>query len=268
MPDVTLRWVAALDADVDTDYRVDGDQGTVGTFITVATRNSTNRGDGSYEPFTTTLNGALAVADTTVVLTSGTDFDAGDFVVVDGETILLGTKSTNTFSGCTRGVGGSVPAAHDSGTAVYAAHESYTFTPTWNAERHVIRYRIVRVQGSDESIAAEFTAINPPAPPDSAYCTVYGVEVDSEGGPLADVDVSMVVNETDGYQHDTGEKTVKGSAQPATSGEDGFWSFACLRTKVTGGAVTYTITVGAGGDVNTWLVDVVPDADAAFVGNT
>ena len=67
----------------------------------------------------TTLNGAINDSVTTVILTEGDDFVEGDFIRVDDEVILLGTKSTDTFTGCTRAQHSTTAVAHSDLDPVY-----------------------------------------------------------------------------------------------------------------------------------------------------
>ena len=66
----------------------------------------------------TTLNGAINNSVTTVVLTDGTGFAASSYIRIDDEVILLGSKSTHTFSGCTRAQHSTTAAAHSDLDAV------------------------------------------------------------------------------------------------------------------------------------------------------
>lgn len=60
----------------------------------------------------TTLDGSINDSVTTVVLTDGANFAAGSYIRVDDEVILLGSKSTNTYTGCTRAQHSTIAAAH------------------------------------------------------------------------------------------------------------------------------------------------------------
>ena len=244
MADVTLRWPAATDADASTDYQIESDETTSGTFAELAASplNSTDRGDGSYVPYETTLNGALTASATDLTLTSGTNFSNGDYIIIDKEMILLAGKSTNDFSGCTRGVGGTIPQAHSDGAAVYAVHESHADTPTYASGRYVIRYRITRVQGSDTSVAAEATAVNPPLPPTNNLITLWGVVEDIQGNPTENTAVQLMINEADDYGQDTGEGILK-TTESAQTDADGFFCFYVRRDVAHVGGGVYTLTV-------------------------
>ena len=124
--DVTLRWVGAPAATANTDYKIEVNDLEAGIgddawSTLVAAQNSTS----PYVPVATTLNGALSDSATSITLTNGASFAEGDYVLVDGEMILRGVKATHTFSPCTRGIGGSLPTAHDTLAVVQKGHESY-----------------------------------------------------------------------------------------------------------------------------------------------
>lgn len=246
MADVTLRWPAATDADASTDYQIESDETTSGTFVELGASplDSTNRGDGSYAPFQTTLNGALTAAATTLIMTSATNFDDGDYIIIDKEMILLAGKSSNTFTGVTRGVGGTIPQAHDNGAAVYQVHESHADTPTYASERYVIRYRITRLQGSDTSVAAEATAVNPPLPPTNNLITLWGVVESVQGVPQENIAVQLTINEADDYGQDTGEGILKTTESTSTDA-DGFFFFYVRRDVAHVGGGVYTLTINS-----------------------
>lgn len=244
MANVTLRWPASTDADASTDYKIESDETTSGTFAELAASplDSTDRGDGSYVPYETTLNGAITAATTDLTLTDGTNFSNGDYIVIDKEIILLAGKSTNDFSGCTRGVGGTIPQAHLTGAAVYAVHESHADTPTYAADRYVIRYRVTRVQGSDTSVAAEATAVNPPLPPTNNLITLWGVLEDIQGNPKESTAAQLAISEADDYGQDTGEGILK-LAESAQTDADGFFFFYVRRDVAHVGGGVYTLTI-------------------------
>lgn len=246
MANVTLRWPAATDADVDTDYQIESDETTSGTFAELAASplDATNRGDGSYTPYQTTLSAALTAGATGLSLTDATDFDNGDYIMVDKEMILLAGKSGSAFSGVARGVGGTIPQAHDSGAAVYQVHEMHDDTPTYASERYVIRYRITRLQGSDTSVAAEATAVNPPLPPTNNLITLWGIVETIQGAPQANVAVQLTINEADDYGQDTGEGILK-TTESAQTDADGFFFFYVRRDVAHVGGGVYTLTINS-----------------------
>ena len=108
---------------------------------------------GKYTSTTTTLNGALDDATTTIVLTSGTNFTGVSTgvveptstntsgtptwgILVDTEIISYTGVSTHTLTGVTRGAFGSTAAAHDTGATVRLLHTPanwYHFNSTGTA---------------------------------------------------------------------------------------------------------------------------------------
>lgn len=264
MSTVTLRWVAAADADVDTDYRIEYNDADPDEWDVLATPNSTNRGDGSYAPYTTTLNGGISDSDTTIILTSGANFAEGDYVSIGkNEMVLLGPKATHTFSGCTRGVGGTLPVAHLSAATVEKAHESYVHSAyTFPAGRYVIRYRVIRVQGSDQGVAVELTAVNPPVQHASHLCCVYGLLEDANGNPVSGVQVRLDLDENDNFGPDSGD-VIYGVPVTSLTDDDGFWYHFVRKDIMRSGAGTYTLTIAPGSEgVLTWTIATVPDQDA------
>lgn len=253
---VTLRWVAATNATSGSTYKIYNDTGTAGTFVLLTTASATDRGDGSYTPYSTTLNqgGTLTATGTSLTLTSGTNFSQGDYVVIDREMIQLGTKSTNTFSGCTRGVGGTVPRTHTDGSTVYKAHETTADAATFGASRYVIRYRIAHVLSASESIPVEVTAVNPPDPPDTSFITLYGIREDENGGPKSGETATLTITATNPYGFDTGE-SLYSATKTTTVGSDGFFYFYVRRDSVVAGRSAVSLSVGS----TAWTVASLPD---------
>lgn len=256
--DITLRWAGATDADSDTDYVIKSDLTTSGTFVDVATQDATS----PYDPDSTTLNGALTDADTTIVLTDGTDFSGADYIVIDGELILLGTKSTHTFTSCVRGQGSAIPAAHLTGATVYAAHESYTDSAVDFGTRNVIRYRVLRRESGIDSVGAELIAVSPTAPPTTNLCTVWGIVADVQGNPISGDTVTLTTDASGDYHLDTGEM-LKLEPESTTTDTDGYFEFFMPRDAYRSGTPDYTIVVSSGETgAQTWTVATVPDQDS------
>jgi len=69
---------------------------------------------------TTTLNGAINDSVTSIVLTDASQFpDTGtNFVIIDSEEISYTGITSNTLTGCTRGVAGTTAASHSDGATV------------------------------------------------------------------------------------------------------------------------------------------------------
>lgn len=68
----------------------------------------------------TDLTLAVDDDDVTLQVTSTSGFATADDVVLGGEKIAYTGKTATTFTGCTRGYGGSTPAAHSVGATVYS----------------------------------------------------------------------------------------------------------------------------------------------------
>jgi len=94
-----------------------------------ATSNNVTIG-GVVSGASTTLNGAMTAAATTLTLTSGTNFDDTSgkysklannlwYIKIDDEIMTYSTISTNAVSGLSRGVGSTTAATHADGATVY-----------------------------------------------------------------------------------------------------------------------------------------------------
>lgn len=265
MPDINLIWAAAADATVATSYKIQSDLAASGTFVTITTQSASNRGDGSYDPHETTLNGLVSVEDTAITLTDATNFAEGDYIVIQSdyarEMVLLGSKSGATFSNCTRGIGATVPQEHESGAVVYQAHESYLDSAVNFGSRHVIRYRVIRVQGSDESVAAELPAINPTLPPTNNLTTVWGILQDIQGNPKSGITISLAISEADNFHTDSGEFLYK-EAETTTTDTDGYFELFIPRNAAHGGGGVFTLSIDAGGaGASSWSITSIPDQD-------
>ena len=86
--------------------------------------------DGVVSGASTTLNGAITAAATSLTLTSGTNFDDTSlkysklanntwYIKIDDEILTYTTISTNAVSGVTRAVNSTTAAAHADGATVY-----------------------------------------------------------------------------------------------------------------------------------------------------
>jgi len=73
----------------------------------------------------TTLNGSISNSVTSIVLTSGTNFVAPVIITIESEVIHCTTLTTNTLSGCTRGLEGTSAASHADTTRVYALNTAW-----------------------------------------------------------------------------------------------------------------------------------------------
>jgi len=68
----------------------------------------------------TTLNESaeLSAADTTITVTSATNFASAGFIKIDDEVIQYTGKSGNDLTGCTRGIGSTTATTHEDGSVV------------------------------------------------------------------------------------------------------------------------------------------------------
>ena len=115
----------------DTKYPATGDAASTLPYVIYANRDSAQPNilgiaamvpTGSLAGSTaTTLGTGLYAGTTTIVLADGAAFSAGDLVQIEDEVILLGSKSTHTFSSCVRAQAGSTrtkASTHQAGVAV------------------------------------------------------------------------------------------------------------------------------------------------------
>ena len=68
---------------------------------------------------TTTLNGAITAAATSIVLTDGSGFPSSGSIKIDSEYITFTGKSTHTLTGCTRGAYNTNATAYATGVTAY-----------------------------------------------------------------------------------------------------------------------------------------------------
>lgn len=257
--DLVLVWTASLDATVATTYAITSDETTSGTFASVTSQSASLNGAGSvYTPVSTTLNGSLTATATTVVLTDGTNVSASDYIEVDGELIKLGTKSTHTFSGCTRGAGASPAVSHSDGATVYVAHETYTDLAVDFGSRNVIRYRVTANDGTDDAVPTEMLAVIPGDPPDDSLTTVWGVVMYTDGTPKSGVSVTMAPATVGNYRPSSSE-IWSTSSQSTSTDTDGYWQLYLPRDVDLSSADSFTINVGESGAEDSATVTSVPD---------
>src|SRR5262245_14672024 len=120
--DIPLRWVGALDADLNTNYVIESDGAATGSFAQIVSQDATS----PYIPVATTLQGTLAAGATSLTMADGTNFANNDYVVIDREMVKLAGKSGNSFNAVVGGQGNTVKSSHANGAAIYKAHETYT----------------------------------------------------------------------------------------------------------------------------------------------
>lgn len=75
----------------------------------------------------TLLNGAINSSVTTITVDSTLGFPASGEVLIDSERISYTGTTATTFTGCTRGVGGTVAASHSDNAVVYEYGVDATF---------------------------------------------------------------------------------------------------------------------------------------------
>jgi len=247
MADITLYWAGPSDADTNTDYRIEADKTTSGTFATVATVNAST----PYASYTTTLNepDGLTAAAISVTVDDATNFANGDRVVSDKELILLGGESDETYAESSRGEGGTIPVAHADGATVALAHETYTDSGVTFGSRKVIRYRVIRVETEGDSVAAEFLAVSPTMPPTNNLTRVWGVIDDIAGGtsdPASGVAVTLTISDSDNYHVDSGELIYK-KTQTTTTDADGYFELLIPRSISRAGGDSFVLTIDPGG---------------------
>jgi hypothetical protein len=254
MTDVVLTWRAALDADASTEYDIESDAAQSGVFANITTRSATDRGDGAYSPYTTTLVGNTARAVTLLTFADATNFAEGDYVLVDREIIKLGAKTDDSFAGCLRGQLSTLSADHAGGATVAQCHETYTVTGVNFGTRHVIRYRITRVQGAAQAVGHLLVAVLPSLPPESSLVTVYGILQTTEGEAKAEADVTLAISGPSNVDPSTTEVYTP-DEQATTTDADGYFEVLVPKSAFMSGTETLTLTAG---DL-TWELTNVPD---------
>ena len=84
-------------------------------------RNTTSAGDVTFSASANTLSANVTIIDTTIPLTSAAGFPQSGRIQIDSEIITYASVTGNNLTGCTRGVSGTVAAAHTLGAAVNCA---------------------------------------------------------------------------------------------------------------------------------------------------
>ena len=84
-------------------------------------RSTTAAGDVTFSASANTLASDVAVSDLTITLTSASGFPSNGRIKINSEIITYGAISSNTLTGCIRGVGGTTAASHTSGASVTCA---------------------------------------------------------------------------------------------------------------------------------------------------
>lgn len=235
-------WRAYGTADATTDYIIQSDKSVSGTFETLATQDATDRGDGFYYPFTSTLGTDIDADETELTMTGTVGVTAGARVKIDAETVLLGDRVSNTFTGCTRGADGTLPAAHLADTTVYQMHESYGETLDPFGSRNAIRYRVIAVVNGVQDLPAECVVVKPTLPPTTNFCRVWGILESTQGAAMAGQTVTL--------QRQTGREYNPGTAETyartlvtVTTDADGYWELLVPRNIARSGGDVFRLTV-------------------------
>jgi len=84
-------------------------------------RDTTSAGDVTFAASANTLDSGITATDTTVPLTSSSGFPPSGLIKIDSEQLRYASLSGNSLVGVTRGLNGTAPATHSSGTAVNCA---------------------------------------------------------------------------------------------------------------------------------------------------
>lgn len=84
-------------------------------------RETTAAGEVTFSASANTLGANVGISDLTITLTSASGFPSNGTIKINSEIITYDAVSSNTLTGCTRGVDGTTAAAHTSGDAVTCA---------------------------------------------------------------------------------------------------------------------------------------------------
>ena len=142
----------------------------------------------------TTISSGITATDTSLTLTSNTNFPSGSITLKIGNEILTGTNSSGTVSSLTRGVGGSTAAAHVSGATI----ELYQILGTPLTEINKIHTSIANI-GMDSYTVSLTTAP-----------TITG------GSTTAEVGESLVYA-SENYRYETGKTLISSLELPNTT---------------------------------------------------
>jgi len=84
-----------------------------------------------YSQVSTTIPSLLNNSDTTVTVASTTGFPASGFISIDSEIISYSGKTTTTFTGCVRGVNGTMADEHDEDSGVFDTEDVWSTARGW-----------------------------------------------------------------------------------------------------------------------------------------
>ena len=171
----------------------------------------------------TTLNGAITAAATTLTLTSATNFDTGSITVKIGNEIITGSLSGTTLSSLSRGAGGSTAAAHSDGATI----EFYVINGVPLTEINKTHTAISNIQMDSYTIALSTSA------------TVTGASSDAEIGGINvyasenyRYELSKTVLNTMEVENTTITAAIKGTSATSPSGTETSFTKATTNTLI------------------------------------
>lgn len=89
-------------------------------------RSTTAAGGATFSAATNTLASGISATDVSITLTSAASFPSSGRILIDSEQITYAAISSNTLTGCVRGVGGTTAATHSSSAVVSCANIKVT----------------------------------------------------------------------------------------------------------------------------------------------
>jgi len=189
----------------------------------------------AYNNLSTTLSSEASASDTTIYVTSTTNFDAIGEATVEDEIFYHTGKTAGSFTGCTRGYGNTTTAIHAAGKQV-----SLTFTATmWTRIVAELRAALTAIgitgafnfvgKTGDETIAGVKTLSSDP--------------VFSTGGVVTQINTATLTNKRITKR----EVTIASSATPTPNSDiTDIYTITALAEAATFGAPTGTPTQGQG----------------------
>lgn len=247
---VTLRWKGHSDADASTQYEIRSDVATPNDYLVLTTRTATE----PYAPVFTTLNGAIVAGAKSLIMSDASGFANNEYANIDREAFLLSGKSGSAFNNVTGGQYATIPQDHKTGSFIYKMHEVYPIASVDFGIRHVVRYRIIAILGTERVVAAEAVAVQPTPPLTNDKITLWGIQDRSDGTPHPGVSVKLAI-QPKGFAPGTAE-SLDVDPQTVTTDASGYWQVTGHRDVAkNGGVMTLTI------DNQTYELKRLPDVD-------
>jgi hypothetical protein len=264
MPTFDIWFRGALDAVDNTAlYKLYGDETTAGTFAElVASQPATS----PFTPVSAAIAGAIGASPTVdrQVNLPSASFAAGEIIQIDRESIKLGAEGTDIFTNCIRAWGsGNIPQAHAQGAIAYKMHEKFTRTYAWPTSpyiRRMVRYKIARIVGSEESVVSWAAIYNHPKPPGIDWCTVWGTIYDYLAAAGTAVDGVLDVSGHGGFLTSLGDM-LKDHDPEADTNLDGYFYAYVPRGVSFVEKPTIKLQMPVGGTTYERTLTVVPDQD-------